>query len=541
MIGETGSLATLPRVAARLRWGMRLAVFAALLCGFHGGPRTATAAAPGTPVRGEEAPESTSQNPNGGEAANPGTPHGLLKLTIAKAIEVMLERSPPTEIAFLRRQIDKKNFEVAMKEFDPRWTVTAGTTQSSNYNRTNDTRDASANSRTGLGATMKVPLGGSFVLAWGGTKAQGIGESPNDVGITYDLSYTQPLLRGAGTDVGLANQVMAQRSEVTSLLTLKGTLIGAVSAVIQACRALMLNKRQLEISQNSLERSRDLLRINKALVEAGRMPAMDLVQVEGDLASRELALRAEENRLDNARITLLQLLGLDIKSQIDLATDLALPEVTLDQAASTRKAFASSPDYLSAEIALDNARTALMLARNGMLWDLALTARTAIAGQATTEGNAYRNASAYKENNRSVDLSLSIPLNDPSREQAKANALVGLRQAEVSLQQLKDTIPLRIQDKIREIQLTKAQIELARRALELTERKLKIEEDRLKAGRSTNFQYLSFQNDLLNAQLNEIQVVVAYQNALDDLESLQGTTLEKWGIRLERDVQLPER
>jgi outer membrane protein TolC len=61
---------------------------------------------------------------------------------------------------------------------------------------------------------------------------------------------------------------------------------------------------------------------------------------------------------------------------------------------------------------------------------------------------------------------------------------------------------------------------------------VEIETEKLKAGRSTNFQLVSYQNDLKNAQKSELDAIITYQNALTTLESKLGITLDRWGITL---------
>jgi outer membrane protein len=78
------------------------------------------------------------------------------------------------------------------------------------------------------------------------------------------------------------------------------------------------------------------------------------------------------------------------------------------------------------------------------------------------------------------------------------------------------------------------QIRLAEQSRRLSEQKLSIEVDKMRAGRSSNFQLVTFQNDLINAQNNELDAVVAYLNALADLERATGVTLSRWGIEIER-------
>jgi outer membrane protein TolC len=77
------------------------------------------------------------------------------------------------------------------------------------------------------------------------------------------------------------------------------------------------------------------------------------------------------------------------------------------------------------------------------------------------------------------------------------------------------------------------QVELARRARELTEEKLRIEKEKLKAGRTTNFEVLTFQNDVIAARNNELYAIIAYENAVTNLDRVLGTTLKTWNITVE--------
>ncbi len=60
----------------------------------------------------------------------------------------------------------------------------------------------------------------------------------------------------------------------------------------------------------------------------------------------------------------------------------------------------------------------------------------------------------------------------------------------------------------------------------------RIERDKLSTGRSTNFQVLSFEADLRNAENSRLNALIAYLNAQTQLELTLGMTLESWEIAL---------
>ena len=51
-------------------------------------------------------------------------------------------------------------------------------------------------------------------------------------------------------------------------------------------------------------------------------------------------------------------------------------------------------------------------------------------------------------------------------------------------------------------------------------------------GRSSNFQVLSFENDLRNAENARLNALISYLNAQAELDQTLGTTLESWDISL---------
>lgn len=95
--------------------------------------------------------------------------------------------------------------------------------------------------------------------------------------------------------------------------------------------------------------------------------------------------------------------------------------------------------------------------------------------------------------------------------------------------------PVRFLRKVTRLHPKLRQVELARQARELSERKLTIEKEKLLDGRSSNFQLVTFQNDLVSAQNNELNATIAYLNALASLDKTLETTLETWKIEIGND------
>ena len=73
---------------------------------------------------------------------------------------------------------------------------------------------------------------------------------------------------------------------------------------------------------------------------------------------------------------------------------------------------------------------------------------------------------------------------------------------------------------------------LSQRALSLADRKFEVETEKFKAGRSINFQLVSFKNDLVTAQNNALNASIAYLDAVASLDATLGTVLDTWQVTL---------
>lgn len=130
-----------------------------------------------------------------------------------------------------------------------------------------------------------------------------------------------------------------------------------------------------------------------------------------------------------------------------------------------------------------------------------------------------------------LGLRLSIPLyGDLTRKQYLLTAKTELKKAKLDLEELKANIEIEVLDAIRDVELKLKQVELARQARELSEKKLEVEKEKLRAGRSSNFQIVTFQNDLAKAQYNELNAMINYMNAQTSLDKTLGTTLATWKV-----------
>lgn len=450
-----------------------------------------------------------------------------LQISLADAVFIGLRDNRTVKSAYITRVSQKFDLFVARSRFQPTAVINASVEAS---------RDAGLNGETytvSPGVSWLIPTGAQFQFSWTRTEFRSGGvDQGTDVA---DLTLTQPLLKGAGFKVNEAPVRIAELQERIDQLSLKSTVIDTVTSIISAYRSLLEAQQQLVIAQDSLERSRAQLATNQAMVDAGRMAAAELVQTQSDIANQQVALLEAEQARNSAQLALLRLLAMDLHTDVVAADAIRVEHIPVDLDRAIAMAVDNRPDYLSQKRALEQARLNLTVARNARLWNLSAvgsvqreTVRGGLAPIDPTTGLPVNTSGT----NASVGLQLSIPIGDHTLAQGEIQAATSVRSDEVQLDDLRAQIEAEVRDAVQGVELTWRRVEAARQARDLAARTLDLEREKLQAGRASNFEVLSFETSLREADTQALDAEIAYLNAITGLDQQLGTTLDTWKISL---------
>lgn len=447
----------------------------------------------------------------------------IIDLTLTEAVFLGLRGNRSIRSAYLDRIAQKYDLRVAEDYFSPKL-VLAG-----RYVAARNQDDRYRQGQVAPVTTKIGEIGTRFSLSWTNQlqNADRAGRFRND-GVTF--SIIQPLLRGAGREVATAPVRMARLMEQSNRLGLQATVAQTVTQIVLAYRELLRAQEQVRIAQAALERSRQLLVINKALIQAGRMAEFEIVQTEADAATQELGVEDANNLLAARQLELLQLLALDLGNRIRATESLSAERVPLNLLDAQRIALERQPAYLMQVIASEQADINLVVARNDSLWDVSLVGgatqtRDRYSGGAYSPG-ADRRWEGY------AGIQVEIPIGDPATRQNEVRATIAAQSQAVQLKNAQQLLERDINDAVRDVGSRWRQYEIAQRAYQLSRRKLDIEREKLQVGRSSNFQVLSFETDLRNAESTQLSALLGYLNAQTQLDLRLGTTLESWDIAL---------
>lgn len=448
----------------------------------------------------------------------------VIELDLSKAIKLALSQNRQVENAFLDRVIQKYDLYIVEDQFLPQYSLNANAAHTSSH--TDESESARTNNYSSSAvASLNNKIGGQWAVS--ATQQGNYIESENDTqSESLVLSYTQPLLKGAGREISTADLTQAQRAEVANKLNLETTLSQLITHVIKTYRSYVSAVEGLKITRLSLQRSVEQGKITHELIKSGRLPAVEHIQSETDIANQQLSLRTAENNADQARVTLLQLLRLKPQTQLKIDDELTVKRPTLDFKSLAISVFTHRRDYRLSLLAVENAELALALAKDGSLWQLDIVVDYNLA-RTSTEGSDPVDSKGY-----AVNLQLQLPLSDKLPKRRIIAARIALRKIRNNLDTLKERIDLELVNAKRDIDIRWQQLGLSQRALDLSSQQLELEKAKLKAGRSSNFQVVTFQNNLLIAENNYLNARISYLDALTDLDETLGMTLQHWGYHL---------
>lgn len=446
------------------------------------------------------------------------------QLTLADAVYLTIENNQDLKIAYLNRILQRQMLAESESTFQP--TFTPEITASNRLSRIGS--ESTQNQQLGIGATLNwsLPTGGNISVAW-----QGNTQSTSDDLVdnrnqdqNFRVGFQQPLLRGFGSEL---NQIPIERARLTETenqLTYRNTIATTITSTIVAYRNLILAQETLKIEQLSLKNAqRDLERLN-ALYHYGRIARNNLVERQSDIAQQELGLVATQNNLERAIADVAKLLNLPTAQPLVAIetpappAELALPE--FDQLLNLT--LANSSEYLSAVNAMQNAEFDLLEAKDKQQWDLQFKVDYSIAGSSESEST----------NDIITNLALSREFGSMNIENLVQNSEINRQIVTADLAQIRQNIERDLRTRIRDLTDSFQSIKLAQDARILAASKVDNAKKQINLSSSTitMTDIINFEQDLVQAQNQELTAIIDHLNQRTQLEQILGITLDTWQV-----------
>tara|TARA_B100000315_G_scaffold260525_1_gene322590 strand:+ start:2913 stop:4508 length:1596 start_codon:yes stop_codon:yes gene_type:complete len=351
------------------------------------------------------------------------------------------------------------------------------------------------------------------------------------------VSIAQPLLRDFGIDINETFINVAKNNMAIEEYVFEGELMELVEDVTDSYWDLVLSIELLKVEQESVRAAQSLLEHNRAQVEAGVLPSIEILVAEADVASREEDVLVMAQTIEDDEDELRRLMNLPHVPLVEKLTVIPvdLPRLTTEQIPlqdAIEMAFQKRPDIKERKRDLTNRGLEVDHAKNQLLPDLSFQGGMGLFGLGEDFGddlNGVRNVDSF---HYQAGLVLSVPLGNRSAKSTYNKRRIEAETALLTLKNLELDITVEVKKALRDINTDLKRIKVAQLSTKLAQRKAKEEEQRYKAGLSTSHDVLMFQRDLAEAQGREIEAIIDFNKALVYAQHVLGTILEDADITM---------
>ena len=464
---------------------------------------------------------------------------GPLKITVQDAILIALENNRSLLVERINPSIQKTFEDQELAVFDPIVEVEVSTqrndikslNQSGSYteNSVNDVVQGS------ISLNKYFPTG-TLVEAEAVTKKTDSSLYNEPYSSTrLGLSVTQSLLRGFGTDVNLAQLRQSQLETDITQYELRGFSESLLAQVETTYWDYALSQRQMEIVEESLKLARQQIAETEEMIKVGTMAEAELAAVQAEVAVQQQGLINAKSTLESNRLLLIRLLNPPgdnpWERDIILVHPPTLPKIEYDEVgAHVAVALKMRPEVNQARINIQKEDIEIVRTKNGLLPKMDFFITLGKTGYADSFSGSVNdiNGNSY---DMMAGLNFEYPAFNRNARALHRRALLSQDKAEVALDNLKQMIELDVRNAYIEVNRTKEQISASTATRKFQEEKLRIETEKFRVGRSTNLFVAQVQRDFLASRIGEVKAVVNYLKAIVDFYRLEGSLLERRGIR----------
>jgi outer membrane protein len=475
-----------------------------------------------------------------------------VELTLESAVRRAVENNPDLAIVRLGRDLELTRVAESQGAFVPLFSTTLG--------RTGDVAPPSTflfgeqgigvnDWFSSTGVRQRVPWGGgTWSASWDAsrtTSSNPLNSFDPSLQSRVQVALSQPLLRDREIDQARQQYIIARRNQDTSELRFRESVVQTVAAVKQSYWTLKALLANVTVQQRSLELAEELVRQNRARVDVGQAPPLDLVQAEAEVAQRrENVIRANSaagDAEDRLRRLIMNPASTSFwRTRLNPIDDVTAGGPLPDVDAAVTSALERRLDLARARNDVANAGTDIDFYSNQRLPDVRLEMSYRGNGLGGTQflrtggfpgvvtgtskrsfGNVLDQVFTNEFSTWSFGLTMSYPIGHSYEEAGLARAGIERRQAAQRIASLQLEAAEGVRQAARQLHSTSERIEAARAGAKLAEERVDTEQRRFQVGLSTTFLVTQAQRDLVQAQVNLLQATLDHQSSLVNFEALQ--------------------
>lgn len=476
-----------------------------------------------------------------------------VELSLRETVMRALANNPQIAVVSFTPQISRELMVQAAAQFD--YTIFGGyafdhTAQSNNTTTSNVTGIPTGKLTSNdfqFGVQQQTITGAQWSLAASMVSTR-YRPTTNDWDYDNNVAFniTQPLLRGAGTEVNLANLNIARLNYSISMSQFNQNVQQTVVQVMTAYYNLVKARQLVVIAENLLAVTEQTYR---KVSERHSLDAtkVQIKQSETAVRERQATLVLARKNARDAQDALLVLLGdeqlnlLGKNMDIIPTTELTSLPVLIDPTDQFLTALRLNPQLEQLRLTISQTDINVMVAENEALPSLNLTAGVTVAGDSNgTNRGAWNGMLDARYTSYNAALMFEYPIGNRQRLSAIRQSKLQRRQAIASLQSQSDQLSQQIRESIRQINTQYEEIKIRRQALDAAKEQLEALDvlEKIRAKLTPEFLNLKLnaQATVATSQSNLIDAQVLYNVAMLRLSEYTGTVLEQSQVQLSLPV-----
>jgi outer membrane protein TolC len=489
---------------------------------------------------------------------------GKLTLSLHDAILLTLENSSNIQLQETNVEYQKFNLLSQFQPFDPtiQSSLNINRYSSPTYSQLQGVGLSASTALNSLSQTGQISYSQTFTPGTNISASITSGKSSANDSYYYfnpyftstlNLSFTQPLLRGAGRFANTAQIKIARRSLEQSRSSFEAEVNDAILNVVsqywnavQARGALDVNQKSFKLAEASYDR-------DKRSLELGALPPLDIYRSQSEVAARKVGVIQAQYALTVAEESLRLTIGADRDPQagaleLNLTekpqTDAALENV--DEQTALTQALSQRPELSAVQNALANDVTSIRLAHNQLEPNLQLQGFYQSSGLGGNQynltsgqliapggfGSSMSQLFGFGFPGYGGTLSLTLPVRNHAGQAALGSALVSRTHDLTSSGQIREAITQEVRNAVHQLEEARLALSAGQASFDLAQKTLASEQRKFELGAETNFFVLDAQTRVAQAELILLQTQINYRVALAAVGHSTGDLLVPYHVQI---------
>lgn len=387
----------------------------------------------------------------------------------------------------------------------------------------------------------QVASGGKFRLGYNFNKlstslTRSLTGEDDEYQMFLGVSVTQPLLKNAGTTATKAGIKTADIASYVAFQEYRQKRMVQVSKAVVAYWDYYLAQQMVQLRNDSLKISEQLLNDNQQRVKVGKMARTEVLEAQAGVYSRR-GLRTEaEHTLHTAAIELKTLLSTSSSFscellQPDTPPDYSAAQINKEQL--VQQAFILNPEYLAGQQLIKQAEIKIDFTKNQQRPELDLIASYGLNGLDVDKNDSWEQLQEAENDSWAIGLSWRIPLQGGIEERSNVRkANLEKRRQLIALKDIETELVNQIVTALDSVSSSVEQLTNAKQVCDIQQQLLDTEMVRLQAGKSNSRTVLDKEDDLRQAKETVATSTIRLQRAVVELDLASCTILKNYDVEI---------